>query len=194
MHDPPWHTTRTTDHTPMASRSASPNRTNAAVARQSFDRELEERLVRYARIDTQSDETSTTSPSTERQYDLLKPLAAELREMGAQDVALTEYGVVLATIPATINADVPTIALLAHVDTAPAFNATAVKPIVHRKYAGGDLVLPDDPAVVLSPRQFFYLTEKIGDDIITASGTTLLGADDKAGVAIIMTAARHLLA
>ncbi len=87
----------------------------------------------------------------------------------------------------------PTIAFLAHVDTAPAFSATGVKPIVHRNYDGGDIVLPDDPGIVLSPEQFPYLATKVGEDIITASGTTLLGADDKAGVAIIMTVARHLL-
>ena len=158
-----------------------------------FDRELEDRLVRYARIDTQADERSTTSPSTEKQFDLLRPLVDELKSLGAQDVRLTDYGVVLATLPATVKTQVPTIAFLAHVDTAPAFNATGVKPIVHRGYAGGDIVLPDDPGVVLSPKQFPYLAKKVGDDIITASGTTLLGADDKAGVAIVMTMARHLL-
>jgi tripeptide aminopeptidase len=100
---------------------------------------------------------------------------------------------VLATIPAATTDPVPTIAFLAHVDTAPQFNATGVKPIVHRAYGGGDIVLPDAPGVVLSPNQFPYLGTKIGDDIVTASGTTLLGADDKAGVAIIMTAARYLL-
>jgi len=176
----------------MSQRTISVDRPNA-VANTRFDRQLEERLVRYARIDTQSDEGSTSSPSTDQQYDLLKPLADELRSLGAQEVRLTDYGVVLATIPATVTIDIPTVALLAHVDTAPAFNATGVKPIVHRKYAGNDLVLPDDPAVVLSPRQFPYLGQKIGDDIITASGTTLLGADDKAGVAIIMTTAQYLL-
>ena len=158
-----------------------------------FDRELEDRLVRYARIDTQADERSTTSPSTEKQFDLLRPLVDELKSLGAQDVRLTDYGVVLATLPATVKTQVPTIAFLAHVDTAPAFNATGVKPIVHRGYAGGDIALPDDPGVVLSPKQFPYLAKKVGDDIITASGTTLLGADDKAGVAIVMTMARHLL-
>ena len=158
-----------------------------------FDRELEDRLVRYARIDTQADERSTTSPSTEKQFDLLRPLVDELKSLGAQNVRLTDYGVVLATLPATVKTQVPTIAFLAHVDTAPAFNATGVKPIVHRGYAGGDIVLPDDPGVVLSPKQFPYLAKKVGDDIITASGTTLLGADDKAGVAIVMTMVRHLL-
>ena len=118
----------------------------------------------------------------------------ELNEIGAQDVTLTDYGAVLATIPATVETSAPTIAFLAHVDTAPAFDATGVKPIVHRNYDGGDIVLPDDPAQVLSPKQSPYLATKVGDDIVTASGTTLLGADDKAGVAIVMAMARHLLA
>ena len=164
---------------------------SAADAR--FDRELEERLVRYARIDTQSDDASTTSPSTSIQFDLLRLLVDELNEIGAQDVTLTEYGAVLATIPQTVQADLPVIAFLAHVDTAPGFNATGVKPIVHRNYAGGDILLPDDPNAVLSPEQFPYLAQKVGDDIVTASGATLLGADDKAGVAIVMAMARHLL-
>ena len=99
----------------------------------------------------------------------------------------------LATIPATVQADVPTIALLAHVDTAPQFSGANVKPNVHRNYSGEDIVLPDDPSQVLSPQALPYLAQKVGDDIVTASGTTLLGADDKAGVAIIMAAARHLL-
>lgn len=159
-----------------------------------FDAEVEERLVRYARIDTQSDETSTTSPSTRKQFDLLEPLADELKSMGARDVGITDYGVVLATIPPTVSERVPVIALLAHVDTAPQFSGTGVKPIVHRSYNGGDMTLPDNPAIVLSPRHYPYLSDKVGDDIITASGTTLLGADDKAGVAIVMAVARHLLA
>lgn len=166
---------------------------NPTANRSQFDRELEDRLVRYARIDTQSDEHSSTSPSTRKQYDLLGMLRDELKAIGAHDVRLTEYGTLLATITATTDADVPTVALLAHVDTAPQFNATGVKPMVHRNYAGGELVLPDDPNVTLSPEQFPYLGTKVGDDIVTASGTTLLGADDKAGVAIIMTLAGHLL-
>ncbi len=159
-----------------------------------FDAELEERLLRYCRIDTQSDETSPTSPSTEIQLDLLRLLVDELNEIGAQDVRLTDYGAVLATVPATVDKAVPTIAYLAHVDTAPAYNASGVKPIVHRGYDGGDIVLPDDPAQVLSPENLPYLKARVGDDIVTASGTTLLGADDKAGVAIVMAAARYLLA
>jgi tripeptide aminopeptidase len=177
----------------MATQTAAPSRANAPATSAELDRELEERFVRYARIDTQSDEQSTTSPSTEIQYDLLRLLADELKTLGAHDVRVTDYGVVLATLRATVKADVPTIALLAHVDTAPAFNATGVKPIVHRRYAGGDIVLPDDPSVVLSPDRFPYLGEKMGEDIVTASGTTLLGADDKAGVAIVMATANRLL-
>jgi len=157
----------------------------------SFDRELEERLVRYCAVDTQSDADSPTAPSTNVQYDLLRMLEAELKEMGAQDVTLTEYGVVLATVPGT--APGPTIGLLAHVDTAPQFNATGVKPRVIRGYNGGDITYPDNPDLVLSPENSPYLGSKQGHDIITASGLTLLGADDKAGVAIIMTLARHLL-
>jgi tripeptide aminopeptidase len=159
-----------------------------------FDRELEDRLVRYASIDTQADEGSPASPSTEIQLDLLRLLVAELGEIGASDITLTDYGAVLATIPATIEASIPTIAYLAHVDTAPGFNATGVKPIVHRAWDGTDIVLPDDPKQVLSAESSPYLASRVGHDIVTASGTTLLGADDKAGVAIIMAMARHLLA
>ncbi len=159
-----------------------------------FDQSLEARLVRYVQIDTQSDESSPTTPSTAKQYDLLNPLVDELNAMGAQDVRLTDYGAVLATLPATPSLEAaPTLAFLAHVDTAPAFSGSGVKPIVHRNYDGNPIVLPDDPGRVLSPEEFPYLAEKVGDDIITASGTTLLGADDKAGVAIIMTMAEHLL-
>jgi tripeptide aminopeptidase len=174
----------------MATQTSAPARTPAPSG--AFDNDLEQRLVRYARVDTQSDEASATCPSTARQCDLLGMLEAELNAIGAQDVRLTDYAVVLATIPATA-ADAPTIAFLAHVDAAPQFNATGVKPLVHRGYDGGEIVLPDAPDVRLSPAQFPYLGEKTGDDIITASGTTLLGADDKAGVAIIMTMASHLL-
>src|SRR5262249_14087606 len=162
----------------MTRRSSSAISINAAKARPHLDREIEERFTRYVRIDTQSDEKSSTSPSTEKQYDLLNLLAQELKSIGAKDVTLTTYGAVIATIPATVKTDVPTIAFLAHVDTAPAFSGTGVKPIVHRKYDGGDLALPDDPNLVLSPKQSPYLAGKTGEDIITASGTTLLGADD----------------
>ena len=175
----------------MGTRAESPAADAARTT--TFDAELEERLVRYVRVDTQSDEASTATPSTARQFDLLKLLQAELTAIGAQDVRLTDYAAVLATIPATTSRPVPTIAFLAHVDTAPQFNATGVKPIVHHRYDGREILLPDATDVRLSPDRFPYLAEKIGDDIITASGSTLLGADDKAGVAIVMAMARHLL-
>ncbi|WP_027237034.1 peptidase T [Leisingera caerulea] len=157
-----------------------------------FDQELEDRLVRYAAIDSQSDETSATTPSTAIQFDMLNLLVSELQEIGAEDVTLTDYGVVLATVPAT--APGPAIGFLAHVDTAPQFNATGVKPRVIKGYDGTDITFPDNPDLVLSPEKSPYLASKQGDDLITASGLTLLGADDKAGVAIVMTLARHLLA
>jgi tripeptide aminopeptidase len=160
---------------------------------ESFDRELEARLVRYVQIDTQSDESSPGSPSTDKQLVLLEILADELRTLGAHDVTLTPYGAVLATIPSTGSTTSPTVAFLAHVDTATGFSGAGVKPIVHHHYSGNDIVLPDDTSAVISPKDSAYLATKTGDDIVTASGTTLLGADDKAGVAILMTMTRHLL-
>lgn len=158
-----------------------------------IEKELQERLVQYASIDTTSDEMSETTPSTKKQFDLLNPLAEQLNQIGAQDVMLTDYGVVLATIPTTITKNAPTIAFLAHVDTTNAFSGSGVKPIIHQNYDGGEIRFPDDPDRVLSPVDYPYLAEKVGDDIITASGTTLLGADDKAGAAIVMTVANYLL-
>ncbi|WP_299944917.1 peptidase T [uncultured Ruegeria sp.] len=156
-----------------------------------FDQELETRLVRYAAIDSQSVETSPSTPSSAIQMDMLNLLQQELTEIGAHDVQMTGDSVVVATIPGT--AEGPTIGFLAHVDTAPQFNATGVKPRVIKGYNGGEITFPDDPDLVLSPEKHPYLAEKIGHDVITASGTTLLGADDKAGVSILMTLARHLL-
>ena len=158
-----------------------------------FTRELEERFASVCVIDTTADESSPSTPSTTSQYDLLHLLVEELIEIGARDVKLTEYGAVLATIPATVPDNQPVVAFLAHVDTAAGINGTNVKPIVHRAYDGREIVLPDDPSQVLSPALFPYLGERIGDDIVTASGLTLLGADDKAGVAIVMAMANHLL-
>src|SRR4051794_15255165 len=126
-----------------------------------FEDELFRRFERYARIDTQADAASTTQPSTAKQYELLHLLVEELKEIGVEDVRLTEYGAVLATIPATVATEAPTIALLAHVDTTPQFGGTGVKPIVHRNYQGGDIVLPDDPTKVLSPAALPYLATKL---------------------------------
>ena len=156
-----------------------------------FFSELETRLTRYCAIDSQSDEDSPTAPSTAIQLDMARLLAQELAEIGAADIQITDYGTVLATIPAT--APGPTVGFLAHVDTAPQFNATGVKPRVIRGYNGGAISYPDNADLVLSPEISAELAHKQGHDIIVASGLTLLGADDKAGVAIVMTAARHLL-
>jgi tripeptide aminopeptidase len=159
-----------------------------------FHDELTDRLIRYCKIDSQSDADSLTSPSTAIQLDMQRLLMAELEDIGAEDITLTDYGTLLATLPGTADEAAPTIGLLAHVDTAPQFAASGVKPVVHKSYNGGDISFPDAPELTLSPENSPYLGTKQGHDIITASGTTLLGADDKAGVAILMTAARHLLA
>jgi tripeptide aminopeptidase len=159
--------------------------------RTAFDTELQSRLMRYAAIDSQSDESSASQPSTACQLEMSRLLVAELEEMGAKDVRLTDYGVVLATVPATVEG--PVIGLCAHVDTAPQFNARDVRPRVIHGYNGGDISFPDAPDLLLGPDISQHLKNCVGHDLITASGTTLLGGDDKAGVAIIMTAARHLL-
>ena len=156
--------------------------------------ELTSRFLRYVQIDTTSDEDSPTAPSTAKQLDLLRLLQQELAEIGAEDIWLTKHGVLYATIPATAGYEhTPTVAFLAHVDTSPAFSGTAVKPIVHENYDGSPIVLPDNPSLIIDPAQYPYLAQKVGEDVITASGTTLLGADDKAGVAIVMTLAEVLL-
>lgn len=156
--------------------------------------QLETRLCRYVQVDTESDESSSTQPSTRKQFDLLHMLVDELKEIGIVDIELKEYGAVIATIPATIDIDAPTIAFFAHVDTTEAFAGQGVKPRVHRDYDGSVITFPDNPRLTLSPEDFPYLATKKGEDIITASGATLLGADDKAGVAIIVTLAEALLA
>jgi tripeptide aminopeptidase len=153
-----------------------------------------DRFLRYVRYDTQSDERSTTYPSTAKQLVLLGDLAAELRALGLAEAEMDSYGYVTATIPSTLpDAHVPTIGFIAHVDTSPEMSGAGVAPLVHPRYDGRDLVLPDDPSVVLRLADIPALGEHIGHDIVTASGTTLLGADDKAGVAEIVTAAEYLL-
>jgi tripeptide aminopeptidase len=154
-----------------------------------------DRFLRYVRYDTQSDERSAAYPSTAGQLVLLNDLARELREIGLADAGVDAFGYVTATIPATIaRADVPTIGFIAHVDTSPEMSGAGVAPIVHRAYDGRDLVLPDDPSMVLRLSENPLLAEQLGNDIVTASGTTLLGADNKAGVAEIVTAAEYLVA
>lgn len=152
-----------------------------------------ERFMRYVQVDTQSDPASPTQPSTEKQKDLSRILVQELKAIGIQDAELDEHGYVYATIPATSSKNVPVLCYCSHVDTAPDCSGAGVKPILHENYDGKDIILPDDPTVVITTKEHPYLKERIGDDIITASGTTLLGADDKAGVAIIMDLANYLI-
>lgn len=152
-----------------------------------------ERFLRYVQVDTQSDPASRTHPSTEKQKDLGRLLVKDLQEEGVMDAGLDEFGYVYATIPSNSTRAVPVICFCAHMDTAPDCSGTGVKPVVHRNYDGGDIVLPDDPTQVISPSEQPYLQKKKGEDIITASGTTLLGADDKAGVAVIMDMVHFLM-
>ena len=153
-----------------------------------------ERFLRYVQVDTTSDPTSTTIPSTAKQLVLLDQLVAELKALGLADATRDEFGIVMATLPATPgNERAPMIGYLAHVDTSPEMSGANVKPIVHRDYDGRDLVLPDDPSAVLSPREDAHLASKKGEDIVTASGTTLLGADDKSGVAVVMAAVEQFV-
>ena len=158
-----------------------------------------ERFLRYAKIDTQSKEDSTTYPSTAKQLDLLNLLVAELKEIGARDAAIDSYGYVTATVPSNLPAThpgfgkVPVVGFVAHVDTSPSASGANVKPQVIDPYTGGDLVLPGDPSVVIRESENPELKHNVGKPIVTSDGTTLLGADDKAGVAIIMAAAETLL-
>src|SRR5690554_4206519 len=159
-----------------------------------YEYTVADRFLRYVRIDTQSDENSPTCPSTEKQKDLSRLLVEELKEMGIEDAELDEHGYVYATIPAnTDKSNVPVICLCSHVDTSPDLTGTNVKPIVHRKYHGQDIELPGAPDTFLRPSEHPDLKNKIGHDVITTNGTTLLGADDKAGVAEIMDAANYLM-
>jgi tripeptide aminopeptidase len=152
-----------------------------------------ERLMRYVQVDTQSDPQSNAQPTTEKQKDLAKILAEELKQMGITDAHMDEFGYVYATIPATTDKQVPVICFCAHVDTAPDASGTNVKPILHENYDGKDITLPDDASQVISTAVYPYLKEHIGHSIITPSGLTLLGGDDKAGVSVIMDMANYLV-
>lgn len=158
-----------------------------------YDFSVADRFLKYVTIDTQSDPHSSTFPSTEKQKNLSRLLVEELQQTGITDAHLDEHGYVYATIPATTSKQVPVICFCSHVDTSPDCSGAGVMPVVHKNFEGKDIVLPDDPSQVISVRHHSYLKKRIGDDIITASGTTLLGADDKAGVAIIMDLARYLV-
>lgn len=152
-----------------------------------------ERFLRYVQIDTQSNPQSSSSPSAVKQMNLSRILVNELNEMGVADAHLDEFGYVYATIPSNTNKPVPVVCFCSHVDTAPDCSGTNVKPILHRKYDGKDILLPDDLTQMLSVKEYKYLQNHTGNSIITASGNTLLGADDKAGVAEIMDLANFLI-
>ena len=151
-----------------------------------------ERFLRYVVVDTEADPDSTTYPSTPKQLDLSRLLVDELRAVGLEDVELTAPGYVFATVPGRVEG-APTVGLIAHVDTSPAAPGADVKPIVHRRGSGQPIELPGNPAQVLDPAEMPGLGERIGHDVVTSDGTTLLGADDKAGVAVIVAAAAHLV-
>lgn len=154
---------------------------------------LLDRFLRYVKVDTQSDETSPSFPSTKKQLVLSRMLCEECEQLGLEDVTISEYGIVMATIPSTVEGDVPAIGWVAHVDTSPEFSGTNVKPVVHENYDGRDLVLPGDPSRVLRVSEEPRLKQMVGKTVITTDGTTLLGADDKSGVAVMMSAAAHLM-
>ena len=155
---------------------------------------LVDRFMRYVQVDTQSDPQSENYPTTEKQKDLSRLLYSELIAMGISNTEIDHYGYVYATIPGNSSKnDVPVICFCSHVDTAPDCSGSHVKPILHKNYNGDDIVLPDEPSQVLKMSEYNYLKQHLDSDIFTASGITLLGADDKSGVAVIMEAASYLL-
>lgn len=153
---------------------------------------VEERFLKYVQVDTQADPTSHTSPSTKKQLDLTKLICEELDILGIR-YTTNEAGYIYAHLPSNVNRKLPKVFFCAHLDTAPDCSGKDVKPIVHRNYQGEDIILPDDPSIILSPKNHPNLLKKIGHDIVTASGLTLLGSDDKSGVAIIMDALYQLV-
>ena len=152
-----------------------------------------DRFLKYVKYDTQSDEDSTSFPSTEKQKILSKDLAEELKNMGLKDAHMDEYGYVMATLPANTDKTVPAIGFIAHVDTSPAVTGAGVNPVIHKNYQGGNIKLPKDPSQVILESENPDLKNMKGFDIITADGTTLLGADNKSGVAEIMDAVNYWL-
>lgn len=159
----------------------------------SYNYTVTDRFIRYVQIDTQSDPHSNTFPSTEKQKNLARLLVDELKSMGMQNAEMDENGYVYAELPSNTTKQIPTIFFCAHMDTSPDCSGTNVKPIIHKNYQGQDIVLPDDPTQIISTKNHPELLNQTGNDIITASGTTLLGADNKAGVAEIMDAMHFLI-
>ena len=152
-----------------------------------------DRFLKYVQIDTQSDPESKSYPSTEKQKVLGNLLVSELHEMGISDAHLDEYGYVYATVEPNTEKNVPVICFCSHMDTSPETSGACVKPVIHKNYGGGDIVLPGDTKQILNPEKYPELKNQIGNDIITSDGTTLLGADNKAGVAEIMDAVNYLV-
>lgn len=160
---------------------------------QNYTFTVADRFIKYVQVDTQSDPHSNSFPSTDKQKNLSRILVEELIALGISDAILDEFGYVYATIPSNTNKKVPVICFCSHVDTSPDCSGAGVKPLIHRNYQGEDIVLPDDTQQVITVKDHPYLATKKGEDIITASGTTLLGADDKSGVAVIMDMANYFM-
>ncbi|MCL4551683.1 MAG: tripeptide aminopeptidase PepT, partial [Bacteroidetes bacterium] len=152
-----------------------------------------DRFLKYVKYDTQSNEDSTTFPSDPKQIELSKTLVEELKQIGMKDAAMDEYGYVMATLLSNSKKNVPTIGFISHVDTSPAVTGANVNPVIHKNYQGGDIVLPKDPSRIIDAAGNPELKEMIGLDIITTDGTTLLGADDKAGISEIIDAMNYLI-
>lgn len=155
--------------------------------------QIKERFLKYIQIDTQSDPESQTTPSTEKQWDLARLLARELEDIGLEDVSIDENAYIMATLPSNVAHEVPTIGFISHFDTSPDYSGSGVKPMIHENYQGQDLVLSEKDNIVLSPSYFDDLLLYKGQTLITTDGSTLLGADDKAGIAEIVTAMEHLV-
>ncbi|APY11866.1 peptidase T [Seonamhaeicola sp. S2-3] len=151
------------------------------------------RFVSYVTIDTESDPNSQTTPSTEKQWDLANKLAEELKTIGMEDVSIDDNAYIMATLPSNVNFEVPTIGFIAHFDTSPDFTGANIKPQIHENYLGGDILLNKEQGIVLSPNYFEDLKLYIGQTLITTDGTTLLGADDKAGICEIVSAMEYLI-
>lgn len=155
--------------------------------------QIKERFLKYIQIDTQSDPESQTTPSTEKQWDLARLLARELEDIGLEEVSIDENAYIMATLPSNVAHEVPTIGFISHFDTSPDYSGSGVKPMIHENYQGQDLVLSEKDNIVLSPSYFDDLLLYKGQTLITTDGSTLLGADDKAGIAEIVTAMEHLV-
>jgi len=154
---------------------------------------VEERLIRYAEIDTQSDPENEQCPTTEKQWNLARLLAKELEKSGLKEVSIDDHAYVMATLPPNTDKNIPTIGFIAHMDTAPDFTSVKVRPLMHKNYDGGVLVINKEKNIVLSPADFGELPDYKGQTLITTDGTTLLGADDKAGIAEIIAAMEYLM-